>query len=299
MNEYDAAKPANGLHRKDSMLARGLSALKRRQSMIVTRKAEDIYSHRGHPHNINLNDTEPPLSMMTVAANNVRRYDVPNTATNLNRSRSMLGRARSFKYPEKVSHIPPPEITRLRSKSQVRDGSGVGVFSLTARNYGDNSYDEMSDEIMYTSGGFSSSSSSGKNNNFGYASLAEITASSSNPYHGNYGQSSLWLARQKVLMKQDQNNNLSSGYFGLRRSTSTKPPGVRSGFYTQRPLPRRRDLSEPTPPPPPPPPPIIMPTDRRTEKKRRQPLPDIFYYGHPDDRSERNSSRSIEKLDER
>ena len=77
-------------------------------------------------------DPEPPMSMMTTESTNARRQSYnfppnppPGGRPGLTRSRSVLARARSFKHPEHFSHIPPMEITRLRSKSQVRESISI------------------------------------------------------------------------------------------------------------------------------------------------------------------------------
>ena len=201
-----------------------------------------------------------------------------------------LGRTKSFKHPEKVSHIPPPEITRLRSKSQIRDGElqhglfGYGLNKGNTGNYNNlnSSGYEDSDEIMYTSGGFTStqtdnsSSSGGKETksaltvlknklNAGFGGGSKLSRQPSLTSGGSgYGQAALWLAREKHLLQQRNHAyNKNYGNYGFLN-------GSAMGHK-----PRRRDLSEPPPPPPPrvaPPPPAA--------NRRRQPLPDIFYYGN-------------------
>ena len=258
----DGPGPGKGIQRKDSVLARGINALRRRQSMISARKPEHVeLQFSGQPFR-SLGNPEPqaPLSMMTTESSNARRqsYNFPQQPRpGLNRSRSVLARARSFKHPERISQIPPMEITRLRSKSQVRDAgsSSSGVFS-----YGDDSGDGL-----YA--GFSSSasppSSSGRLRS-GYQSMAEVMA------YRNASNGPSW-AQNTASGRPDANNNLG-------RSTSVKPAHMRAGFFANRP--RRRDLSEPTPPPPVPP--VVMPSGREPVARRRRPLPDIFYYGNED-----------------
>ena len=217
---------------------------------------------------------DPPLSMMTNGSSNmIPRVNQGPMVTNLSRSRSMaVQRTKSFKHPEKGGHIPPPEILRLRSKSQVRDNElNHGLFGNSA-NLNSSGYED-SDEILYTSGGFAStqtdnsSSSGGKegksaltalknklNAGFGGGSRLSRQASLMGGNSG-YGQAALWLAREKYLLQNKKSNyNPNYGYL----------PGANK--------PRRRDLSEPPPPPPRVAPPL--------PGKRRQPLPDIFYYGN-------------------
>ena len=117
-----AGPGGKGLQRKDSVLTRGLNALRRRQSMVSNRKSEYEASFSTQPFtSLQTPDPEPPLSMMTSESTNARRqsYNFPNPPPGgrpgLTRSRSVLARARSFKHPEHFSQIPPMEITRLRS----------------------------------------------------------------------------------------------------------------------------------------------------------------------------------------
>ena len=323
VNRQTAVKrTASSLQRKDSVLSRGFNALVRRQSMAVTNPSKLLDSrpeirHLKTQFSMDDNDDvtfmppqlpnyvpdnanqgqrgirrflpeDPPLSMMTNGSSNIipRVNNQGQMITNLSRSRSMaLGRAKSFKHPEKVSHIPPPEILRLRSKSQVRDGElQHGLFGLGLNkpmsghnsNLNSSGYED-SDEILYTSGGFTStqtdnsSSSGGKEGksaltvlknklNAGFGGGSRLSRQASLMSGGSgYGQAALWLAREKHLL-QNKNSNYNKHY-GFLNGAAGRP--------------RRRDLSEPPPPPPPrvaPPPPA--------GGKRRQPLPDIFYYGN-------------------
>ena len=332
INKQTAVKrTASSLQRKDSVLSRGFNALVRRQSMAVTNPSklqemrppeirhlktqftmddndEVTYMPPKLPNYIPENTNQgqrglrrflpedPPLSMMTNGSSNMipRVNHQGPMMTNLSRSRSMaIGRAKSFKHPEKVSHIPPPEILRLRSKSQVRDGElqhglfGAGMnksINLNSSNLNSSGYED-SDEVLYTSGGFTStqtdnsSSSGGKE---GKSALAELKHKLKSGFGGGnrlsrqaslmstgagsgYGQAALWLAREKYLLQHKNLNSPNSNY------------NKNYGYLNGAARPRRRDLSEPPPPPPPraaPPPPVT------TGTRRRQPLPDIFYYGN-------------------
>ena len=330
INKQTAVKrTASSLQRKDSVLSRGFNALVRRQSMAVTNpsKVQDMRPEIRHlkpkftmddnddvtymppqlPNYIPENATQgqrgvrrflpddPPLSMMTNGSSNMipRVNNQGPMFTNLSRSRSMaVGRAKSFKHPEKVSHIPPPEILRLRSKSQVRDGElqhglfGMGMNkSMNTKDVNLNSSGyEDSDDVLYTSGGFTStqtdnsSSSGGKESksaltvlknkfNAGFKGGSRLSRQSSmmSPGGSGYGQAALWLAREKYLLQQKNLNSPNSIY------------NPNYGFLKGAAKPRRRDLSEP---PPPPPPRVAPPPPAAGGNKRRQPLPDIFYYGN-------------------
>ena len=155
------------LQRRESMLSRGFNAIMRRQSFMSP-------SSRGQPkltrndsffmHSSLAKDSSdlPPGGVMT----NDHDLDAdmrhplhtiipPNNHTQM-RGRN-LSRAKSFKYPEKISQIPPAEFTRLRSKSQIRDsGFGSSIFSK------DVGLSSSEDTAVYTSGSGGSAVGSGK-----------------------------------------------------------------------------------------------------------------------------------------
>ena len=165
------------LQRRESMISRGLNAIMRRQSFMGSsskpnnganlKRNDSFFMHSallkdrdndpgpslllpgGPPGNNNNNDQEPggpggnqqqhPLHTIT-------RPSRPAGPTG-------LGRAKSFKYPERVSQIPPAEFTRLRSKSQVRPGD---YYTTSGGSAG------SSDDPVYTSGSGGSAAGSGK-----------------------------------------------------------------------------------------------------------------------------------------
>merc|ERR1712228_920929 len=92
--------------------------------------------------NLILDDSRQPIGVNNNNQNQFQR----GRSTN-------LARAKSFKYPERVSQIPPAELTRLRSKSQAR--SSVHEVQLNSSG---------GEDPMYTSvsGGSASAGSSGK-----------------------------------------------------------------------------------------------------------------------------------------
>ena len=146
------------LQRRESMLSRGLNAIMRRQSFMggtqnrpkLTRN-DSFFMHSS----LAKEDVLPPGGMMTNDEIDEHRHPLhtiipPNT----NRGRN-LARAKSFKYPEKISQIPPAEFTRLRSKSQIRDsGFGSSIFSKDVLS--------SSEDAVYTSGSGGSAVGSGK-----------------------------------------------------------------------------------------------------------------------------------------
>ena len=166
------------------------------------------------------------------------------------------------------------------------------MSSQMSNNLNSSGYED-SDEIMYTSGGFTStqtdnSSSSGERGKESKSSSA-LTLLKNKLHAGfgvgggrlsrqpslasggsGYGQAALWLAREKYLLQQrssntSQNSNYSRNY-GFLNGGGKRP--------------QRRDLSEPPPPPPPRiVPPVAPIAGVGSNGKRRQPLPDIFYYG--------------------
>lgn len=281
--------PAKGLQRKDSVLTRGLNALRRRQSMVSNRKTEYEASFSTQPFtSLQTPDPEPPLSMMTTESTNARRqsYNFPNPPPGgrpgLTRSRSVLARARSFKHPEHFSQIPPMEITRMRSKSQMRmpDQQQQQTSGNLSSSSGVFSYDEAEMYAGYS--GSSGSSHHGGRMKSGYQSLVDVVA-----YNGRGGQGPSSTGGPAWLQ-----NTLPQNPRPLARSTSVKPGHMRAGFFNNmrqqqdagNARPRRRDLSEPTPPPPPVPP-VVRPTGRDPtpgSARKRQPLPNIFYYGSQD-----------------
>ncbi|XP_059086205.1 uncharacterized protein LOC131882930 isoform X2 [Tigriopus californicus] len=116
MRETFSPPRSSTLHRRESMISRGFNAIFRRDSMMVRNKAEMGPGPRG-------------LNLRTATGG------PPITNNNNNLANKRLSRAMSFKYPERISHIPPPEVTRLRSKSQhsineySSGGSGSGSNS--------------------------------------------------------------------------------------------------------------------------------------------------------------------------
>lgn len=221
------------LQRRESMLSRGFNAIMRRQSFMSPS------SSSSKPANMNSNlrrhdsffmhsalakdpDVAPPLSMMT--NDHLEQVHPLHTIVNNNnnnnqmtRGRSNLARAKSFKYPERVSQIPPAELTRLRSKSQVRDHY----------NLSNNNNSSGGEDPVYTSGSGGSAADSGK-------SLLRRPPPSGSSNNGSsyfeevgYGSAVNWLSREKFFQP---------------------PPRI----MPQRPMMQRpspRDLSEPPPHP--------------------------------------------------
>ena len=87
------------LQRRESILSRGFNAIFRRDSMMKRPQQQHMSGH-ATGYELNLR-TGPPV---------VGQHNGP--------AGKRLSRAMSFKHPERVSHIPPPEVTRYRSKSQ-------------------------------------------------------------------------------------------------------------------------------------------------------------------------------------
>ena len=79
-----------GLKRRESMLSRGFNAIFRKESFMAKQQHQ-----QQHPHANGLN---------------------LKTATDVRRTN--LSRAMSFKHPERISHMPPMEVTRIKSRSQ-------------------------------------------------------------------------------------------------------------------------------------------------------------------------------------
>ena len=147
------------LQRRESMLSRGFNAIMRRQSFMsgaqtrpkLTRN-DSFFMHSS----LAKEDVLPPGGMMTNDDIDEHRHPLHTIVQpNNNRGRN-LARAKSFKYPEKISQIPPAEFTRLRSKSQIRDsGFGSSIFSKDVLS-------SSEDTAVYTSGSGGSAVGSGK-----------------------------------------------------------------------------------------------------------------------------------------
>lgn len=138
-------RPAPTLVRKESILKRGLNALRRRESMLSPKRSS----------------SGPPLSA-SAGSGMIGPIGSDRIAPSPNRR---IGRATSFKYPERVSQIPPPEITRIRSKSQVR---------------------EIGDPQPPI-----------------HSSLSYLDIHDMTPMSG-YGHAAQWLAREKVMLAKER-----------------------------------------------------------------------------------------------
>lgn len=220
------------LQRRESMLSRGLNAILRRQSFMSPQRPQMSQSNtnlRRHDsffmHSALAKDPDvaPPISMMMTNDNDQdfrsRQHPLHTIVNNNNNSqqtragaRSNLVRAKSFKYPERVSQIPPAELTRLRSKSQVR--AEVAMMS-------------SSEDPVYTSGSGGSNSGSGKS--FQRRPPPSGASNSQSSYFDElgYGQAVQWLSREKFFQppprvlpnRPSQNNTRPSP-----RDISEPPP---------------------------------------------------------------------------
>ena len=137
------------LQRRESMISRGLNAIMRRQSFMGSpskpannlKRNDSFFMHSALLSN--RDDPGPSLILSNEGTNEHPLHTITRP------SRPNLGRAKSFKYPEKVSQIPPAELTRLRSKSQVRPDPYYNSAG-------------SSDDPVYTSGSGGSAAGSGK-----------------------------------------------------------------------------------------------------------------------------------------
>ena len=115
MRETFSPPRSSTLQRRESMLSKGFNAIFRRDSMM----------HKSNNNNNNNNNaaaTKGGLNLRTATAQQTNSNMINNNNNNSSSSnlqQKRLSRAMSFKHPERISHIPPPEVTRLRSKSQV------------------------------------------------------------------------------------------------------------------------------------------------------------------------------------
>lgn len=266
------------LQRRESMLSRGLNAIMRRQSFMSPPRNTGGNSN-GNANHLKRHDSffmhstlakdpdnMPPLSMMTNDKfnDNLILTSAANNNSNNNqfqRGRSTnLARAKSFKYPERISQMPPAELTRLRSKSQVRSSVQDQVQLNSSGG----------EDPMYTSGsGGSASGGSGKSPYRGKMGTLlppreeriQRPQESRGGYAEDlgYGQAVQWLSREKFFQEKPGN------FQPPPRMSVPKPQGKTSP----------RDISEPPP----------------TANKKRLPLPDIFYYG---DRWQEQETRNSE-----
>ena len=135
------------LQRRESMISRGLNAIMRRQSFMGGSKPQTHLKRNDSffMHSALIKDDRDDRGPSLLLTNDQQEHPL-HTITRP--SRPNLGRAKSFKYPERVSQIPPAELTRIRSKSQVRPDYYSGSGS--------------SDDPMYTSGSGGSAAGSGK-----------------------------------------------------------------------------------------------------------------------------------------
>ena len=139
------------LQRRESMISRGFNAIMRRQSFMGSPskpannlKRNDSFFMHSALLTGNRDDPGPSLILSNEGTNEHPLHTITRP------SRPNLGRAKSFKYPEKVSQIPPAELTRLRSKSQVRPDPYYNSAG-------------SSDDPVYTSGSGGSAAGSAKN----------------------------------------------------------------------------------------------------------------------------------------
>ena len=113
-------KGGSGLKRRESMLARGFNALFRKESFAVNNN-NNIKS----ASNLNLNNRfDMHLNLRTATGPPGLPPDPP-----LGMKRH-LSRAMSFKHPERISHIPPPEVTRLRLRSKSQHAIDPSAYDL-------------------------------------------------------------------------------------------------------------------------------------------------------------------------
>ena len=181
------------LQRRESMLSRGLNAIMRRQSFMSPQRNTSNVNLKRHDsffmHSTLAKDPDnmPPMSMMTtdnLVLDDLRLNNNNNNNNQFQRGRSTnLARAKSFKYPERVSQIPPAELTRIRSKSQVR--SSVHDMQLNSSG---------GEDPMYTSGsGGSASGGSGK------SPFRGKKAPPPQAEDVGYGHAVNWLSREKFF----------------------------------------------------------------------------------------------------
>ena len=287
------------LQRRESMLSRGLNAIMRRQSFMSPPRNPGGNSN-GNANHLKRHDSffmhstlakdpdnMPPLSMMTNDKFNDNlildepRHPFPMTSAANNNSNNdqfqrgrstNLARAKSFKYPERISQMPPAELTRLRSKSQVRSSVQDQVQLNSSGG----------EDPMYTSGsGGSASGGSGKSpyrgkmgtllppreERRGNMHPQERPQESRGGYAEDlgYGQAVQWLSREKFFQERPE----KPGNFQPPPRMSVPRPTQLQGKTSPR------DISEPPP----------------TANKKRLPLPDIFYYG---DRWQEQETRNSE-----
>ena len=275
------------LQRKESMLSRGFNAIMRRQSISASGSRAGVTPGASSSNGLRRNDSFfmhstlvgredsiPPLSMLSSEDDSLGyggRHPLHTIVPPQNRGRPNLGRAKSFKYPERISQIPPAEFTRIRSKSQVRDTNNNNFHNLrmTANaNAANNSSGEDSGGIYTTSG-----SGSGKSTNIGPTKKPNLARretmylngggglrdSSRFPETPGYGAAAAWLAREKFFQQQQQQQQR------ILPRPQQQQQQPRGGGYL-------RERSEP--------PPVT---------RRRQPLPDFFFYG---DRWQEQESRA-------
>ena len=244
------------LQRRESMLSRGINAIMRRQSFM----SPSNQNHNNHRqanlrrndsffmHSALAKDTASDMPSLITDDNNL--HTVVHTK---NRPGRNLSRAKSFKYPERVSQIPPAELTRLRSKSQVRNDNVMQQEQV--QQVGNSS----SDDPVYTSGSGGSAVGSGKSMAFTARRTLPDPSRAGPGYFEDlgYGQAVQWLSREKFFQPPPR----------ILPRPNTKPRVAETLINNPR------DISEPPP----------------SNTKRRLPLPDIFYYG---DRWQEQESRS-------
>lgn len=202
-NDLDSGpQRSTTLQRRESMLSRGLNAIMRRQSFMSPQNRPEKAS--------NLRRHDSFFMHSAFKADDLE--DENQNLHSISRpSRPNLSRAKSFKYPEKISQIPPAELTRLRSKSQARDLNSSG------------------EDPVYTSG------SSGSGKSLLSRPRPSGASSQSGPYFEDYGygQAANWLNRERFFQPPPRNfprpNNRPNP-----RDVSEPPP---SGHKRRLPLP--------------------------------------------------------------
>ena len=160
VREHLSPQRSTTLQRRESMLSRGINAIMRRQSFMGgsgsavkpnLRRNDSFFMHSSLLSKEQ--DSMPPMSSMMITPDDHQHpplHTIVNSANN-RPTRSNLGRAKSFKYPERISQIPPAELTRIRSKSQVRNSNFHEAVLCS------------SEDQVYTSGsGSGSAAGSGK-----------------------------------------------------------------------------------------------------------------------------------------
>ena len=218
-----AKNNGSGLQRRESMIAKGFNALFRRDSMLGGKKRPEQFLNK----NMDYLPNKGPDNLINRRPDHFLNYGGPppvflngnNNGLLMAKGKKRIGRTMSFKHPERISQLPPAEVTRIRSKSQYSINEyGMTSNSGSNRSKRSNSAGSIEKELDFPL-------------NNGFLNDKEFVPPP---------VAAQWIAREKFAVKRRESyipprmnyggNNFRGNF---RRSMAAFPPPVlaRKGFH--------------------------------------------------------------------